>query len=273
MKQMVLSIFFFLLLFCLFVPGVHAHELYIDVEEFSEREELRVDVVWGHIRDYMSEASHKDYQLSVRYPDGEEEQLELEAAGVSARAYVPISDEGDYIFWAERKQSTYTPDDSDTTQLSSQMAKLAYHVGDGNTTAEDPVDLELEIIPEINIADFSTGRLEGQVTLNGEPVGETTVTAYGPEHEVLEQVSDQDGKFTFDVQSTGKWLIKANVVLEESGSIDGEEYEETSHTSTLLLDTNEEEPSSNNSWTLVAMLVIGLFIGATIMLLVQNRKN
>ncbi|WP_018933174.1 DUF4198 domain-containing protein [Gracilibacillus lacisalsi] len=273
MKKVLFSFFFLLVCFCFFVPTVSAHELYLDVEEFSDSEELRVDVKWGHIRDYVSEASHEDYELFVRYPNGEEEQLELEAAGVNARAYVPIIEEGDYIFWAERVLGTYTPEDEDTTQLSSHMAKIVHHVGNGSSQVDSPIGLELELVPTIDVADFSTGSLEGYVVLDNEEVAEVHVTAYGPEHEVLEQTTDQDGRFSFDIESSGEWLVKANLILEEDGEIDGEEYDVTSHTSTLLLDTKEEQQTSANIGSLFIMLVIGLLSGSAATLFVVAKRS
>lgn len=257
-----------------FSQKVSAHELYIEVDEFTDSEELRVDIKWGHIRDYVDPADVEDYQLHVRYPNEDVEQLDLEESGVYARAYVPIEGDGDYVFWAERKPSTYEPDDS-VTQLSNQMAKHIHHVGDGSSTANEAVETELEVIPTMNTANFSTGNFSGTIILDGDEVNDATVTAYGPEFEILETVSADDGTFDFTFDSTGEWLIRVNVEVDEPGSIEGEEYELISHTSTLLIDTEqtaEEEAGDSNIWSLVSMSVIGLLIGASIGMLILRRK-
>ncbi|UJL45251.1 DUF4198 domain-containing protein [Virgibacillus sp. NKC19-16] len=259
----------------IFSLNVSAHELYIEVEEFTESEELRVDVLWGHIRDYVDEANIEDFQLHVRYPNGDTDQLELEEVGVHSRAYVPITDEGAYTFWAERTPSTYTPDDG-IAQLSNQFAKQIYHVGGASSNSEEAIEAQLEIIPNEDTAHFSTGDFSGTIRLDGSEIADATVTAYGPEHEVLEGVTDDDGTFNFTFDSTGKWLIKANAEVDEAGDIDGEEYEITSHTTTLLVNTGEADAEDaeegSNMWSFIAMLVVGLLVGASVILIFLRKK-
>ncbi|MUK88543.1 DUF4198 domain-containing protein [Ornithinibacillus sp. L9] len=271
------SFVIFLIVVCslfIYLPQVSAHELFIQVDEFEDSGELRVDILWGHIRDYVSESSPTDYQLFVRYPDGAVEQLNLEEAGVYSRAYVPIKKEGTYTFWALREKSTYTPEDEDVTQLSNHMAKIVHHVGNENTNTEEAVNMEFEIVPSTDISDFSTGSFSGNILLDNSAVSEATVIAYGPKHEILETTTDEKGSFQFELESEGKWLIRANLIEEESGSINGEDYDVISNTSTFLLDTSsdENEQPQTSNWSLVAMLVIGLLIGSAITLVFLRKK-
>ncbi|MBM7542372.1 DUF4198 domain-containing protein [Amphibacillus cookii] len=272
MKKVLISLFVFAIFFLITTPTLFAHELFIQVKELSDSQELRVDIKWGHIRDNVSESEPEDYRLYVRYPDGNQDQLDLEAAGVYARAIVPIQDQGEYIFWAERALGTYSPDDQDFTQLSSHMAKTVHIVGDGEAHADSPVGLALEIVPTTDLSSLSSGKLEGIVELDKHAIEEATIMAYGPEDEVIEEVTDQNGNFTIELDSAGEWLIKANVVLEEAGVLDEDDYDRISHTSTLLLDINEDEQIDTSIWALIGMLIVGLLIGSTITLVAVKRN-
>jgi uncharacterized GH25 family protein len=256
----------------LFSKETSAHELFIQVEEFTDSEELRVDVIWGHIRDYVDSADIEDLALYVQYPNGDTEQLDLEGIGVQARAYVPITENGTYTFWAMREPNTYTPD-SGVTQLSEQTAKLVRHVGDAESSNDGSVDLDLEIVPETDTSSFSTGTFTATILLNGEQAEDATISAYGPEREVIETNSDENGQFELPFDSLGEWLIKANMELEEEGELDGEEYEINSLTSTLLVDTEQGEDTDQSSlFSLIAMLLSGLLVGAAITIFVMRKK-
>ncbi|WP_157404611.1 DUF4198 domain-containing protein [Shouchella shacheensis] len=291
MKKTTISLIFALSCLFLFFPSdTFAHELSIQIEEDTASEELRVDVIWGHIRDFVDYAEVDEFELHVRYPSGEMEELALEAIGVQGRAYVPAAEEGDYTFWAVKQPSTYTPDGG-VTQLSSHMAKAVYPVGSGSDTSGQPVELELEIVPAVSINDFSTGTFSGTVLFTENEAADATVTAYGPEGEVLETVSSSEGTFDFELDTTGEWLIKAHLPEEEAGTLEGEDYEAISRNTTLLVDTTTEETENTtteqtegaaaeeteNSETqvpsLVAMLVVGLLVGATATLFVLKKKG
>ena len=256
----------------LFSKEISAHELFIQVEEFTDSEELRADVIWGHIRDYVDSADIEDLELHVQYPNGDTEQLDLEGIGVQARAYVPLKGDGTYTFWGMREPSTYTPD-SGVTQLSVQTAKTVHHVGNSATSHEDLITLDLEIVPETDTSTFSTGTFTGTILLNGEHAENAAISAYGPEREVLETTSDNNGQFELAFDSPGKWLIKANMELDESGTMEGEEYESHSLTSTLLVDTDQEEDTNESSlFSLIGMLLSGLLVGAAITIFVMRKK-
>ncbi|GAE24893.1 hypothetical protein JCM9140_856 [Halalkalibacter wakoensis JCM 9140] len=274
MKNTMLILLFAVCCFLfLFPSNISAHELFIQVEENETEQELRVDVLWGHLRDFLDEANHDQYELFVRYPNGDTDQLSIESIGVHAVSYVPITEEGAYTFWAVRKPSTYTPD-SGITQLSNQMAKAIHYIGENSSNSNQPIDLNLEIVPAGDTSNFTTGNFESIILLDGVEVSDATVTAYGPEGEILEGASDQNGRIELNLDSSGEWLLKANVRTEETGMLEDEEYEVISQTSTLLIDTSEtNEASSTNIWTLAAMFFIGLFIGAAIILLTVKRKS
>ncbi|MFN7251459.1 MAG: DUF4198 domain-containing protein [Anaerobacillus sp.] len=255
-------------LFLIFAPKAFAHELFIQVQEDKASNELQIDVLWGHLRDFLDQANYENYELFVRYPSGEVEQLDLEKIGVQARAFIPATEKGEYVFWATRKPGTYTPDDG-VTRLSLQMAKTVHQVGSGNETASEPVGLMLEIVPETSLGNFTKGKLKGKVLLESEPLAEATITAYGPDGELLEGVSANDGFFEFDLQSNGEWLIKASFQTEEAGILEDTEYELVGRTTTLLVDTtnpsaNNAASTSTNPLSYIAVLIIGLLMGASI---------
>ncbi|SET55405.1 Uncharacterized conserved protein, contains GH25 family domain [Oceanobacillus limi] len=271
-KLFIVAIFLLSALFII-IPNVSAHELYIQVEELKDSEELRVDIFWGHIRDYVSESNLEDFQLYTRYPNGDVKQLDLEESGVQARTYVPITSDGTYTFWATREKSTYTPEDSGVTQLSNHMAKVIHHVGTSSSSnANEEVDMEFEIIPDVDISAFITGVFSGTVNLNGSPISDATIHAYGPDQEVIEESTDTNGNFEMNLDSNGKWLIKANVLQQEQGTMQGEAYEEISNTTTLLIETDGDD-TSYNLWLLLLMLVIGLFVGAAVTLFTLKKKK
>ncbi|WP_026675584.1 DUF4198 domain-containing protein [Alkalihalobacterium bogoriense] len=259
-----------------FIPKGLAHELFIQIQEDQSSGELQIDVLWGHIRDFVDEGNYENYKLQVRYPDGSVESLPLEKIGVQARAYFQPTKEGEYVFWAERKPSTYTPDGGDT-QLSLQMAKTIFYKGDGDETSQQPTNLALEVVPTNSLSNFTTGFFEGQVLLDGEAVSHAIISGYGPKGEVLEGESDENGLFELNLSSSGEWLIKANVRTDEEGVLDGEEYIKTSRTSTFLLDTGNTEQQRGSFdaslWSLILTALIALFVGATVTLLVTGRKK
>ena len=266
-----------LFLTLLLTPKALAHELFIEVKEDRASSELRIDVLWGHIRDFLDQANYEDFELYVRTPDGNVEQLELEGIGVQGRAHLMPQADGEYVFWANRRAGTYTPGD-DITRLSVQMAKHIVQVGDGPETSSQPVDLLFDIVPETSVKNFDIGTFKGSVLLDGSPIADATVTAYGPKDEILEETTDNDGTFKFDLTSKGQWLLKANIQTEESGKVDGEDYELTSRTSTLLIDNSQEMPAATtsanaNPFTLITILVIGLLLGSALTFMFIKEKK
>ncbi len=259
-------------------PKAFAHELFIEVKEDRASGELQVDVLWGHIRDFLDQANYENYELYVREPDGNVKQLELEGIGVQARAHFNPQTEGEYVFWANRIPSTYTPGDG-ITRLSVQMAKHIVQVGDGPETSSQPVDLLLDIVPETSVKNFELGTFKAEVLLEGEPIADATVTAYGPNDEIFEGTTDSDGAFEFELTSNGQWLLKANIQTEESGTVNDVDYELTSRTSTLLLDNSNEVKSatqsenSSNPFTLITILIVGLLLGAALTFMFSKGKN
>lgn len=270
MKKMFALIIFIVLL--LISPTAFAHELFIQVEEDQTSNELRVDVLWGHLRDFLDQANYEDYDLYMRAPNGETKQLELEKIGVQGRSYLNASEKGEYLFWATRAPGTYTPEDG-VTRLSVQMAKAIHQVGSGRQTANQPVGLPFEIVPEDSLADFKTGKVTARVLLDGEPLSGATLSAYGPEGELLEDVSAEDGTFAFDFQSHGEWLIKASFQTEESGTLDDTEYEVIGHATTLIVDTTSASSSNTNPLTLIAVSITGLLLGAAITFFSVKKKR
>lgn len=237
----------------------HAHELYIQIEEDLDNNELKIEIIWGHIRDFVDQANHENYELFARYPNGEIIALELEQVGVFARSYLPISGNGEYIFWANRKPSVYSPS-ADESILSVQMAKAVYHVGKGSSSDNPLVDLTLEILPQENLGDFGDGEFQGYVLFDGSPAPSgTIVNAYGPQKEILEAKTDDSGAFSLTLNSHGLWLLKANVRTKEEGELNDTHYQEISRTSTLVFDTSSS--AKNSSSPSVAMVLILLFTG------------
>lgn len=259
-----------------------AHELWVEIEEVHGGDKLKIEVMWGHIRDFLDQASHEDYELFVRTPGGQVKELELEGIGVQGRTFLEAGETGQYVFWALREPGTYTPTDGVTT-LSVQMAKTVYQHGDGPETAGKPVEMLLEIVPEKDVAAFPGGSFEGTVLLEGEPTA-AAISAYGPSDKVLESESSADGSFELNMDSPGVWLVKASLSTREDGTHNGEEYSQVSRTTTLVLNVGGESQSapavpdqaSGGTLPLTSMLApffIGLLLGGAGMLFYTGNKQ
>ena len=266
----------FVLIFTMIALPVSAHEMWIEVKDLEG--EFRVEVFWGHIRDYLDSASHEDYELFVRYPDGSVEELETEGIGVQARAFINPREEGEYVFWALRNPGTFTPDGGLTT-LSVQLAKSVFQYGSGPGTAAEPVDILLEIIPEVDLTDFGTGQFKGAVLMEGTPAESAIISAYGPQNRALEGISDSDGTFQLNLDLPGIWLIKANVADEDEGTHNGEDYAMISRTTTLLIDTGSDvetaasaSGSGGSAEMMVLLLIAGILLGAAAVFLYQSKR-
>lgn len=273
-KYVIIFTFALICLFSLSTTAL-AHELFIQIDEDQNSQELRVDIIWGHIRDVIDPANHENYTLFVRYPSGETTQLELQKAGVFARSYVPLDGAGEYIFWAMRNPSIYSPSEG-VNLLSIQMAKTVYQVGDGATSNNPQVNLDLEIIPQIDLSDYSSGTFQGLVYREGSPVpAGTVVNAYGPNKEILEGVTDDQGSFSFELDSQGIWLIKANLRLDESGSLGDADYSGISMTTTLAIDTTTDKaPNGPGILMVIILLLTGVLLGASgTFLILGSRKS
>ncbi|MBU8906363.1 DUF4198 domain-containing protein [Desertibacillus haloalkaliphilus] len=277
-KKLNLRIFVLVMIFLFtLVPKGFAHELFIVVDEEVGSEELEVDVLWGHLRDFVDNTDLEDYQLHVKHPNGKIESLELEAVGVHARSFVSPPEEGSYVFWATRTPRPYSPDD-ETTILSNHMAKTIYQVGEGNGSPSITENLTLEINPEVDLTSFTTGTFTAQVMYDGEVAANAIVSAYGPSGEILEETTDEDGMFLFEIETEGQWLFKATVDMDEAGEVNGEEYESISNTTTLIIDNTSGGEAQLNidqpPYTLTFItLFIGLLLGSAITMLVAMRKR
>jgi uncharacterized GH25 family protein len=227
----------FLMTVCLLVlllsTTAAAHELWIEVEHKTATEQLRVDISWGHLRDFYDPVNIENLSLFVRYPDGQVAELVLEEAGVQGRAFVTPKGEGEYLFWALRKPGTFTPGDG-ITRLSIHSAKTAYLLGDGPATSSQPTDLPLEIVPAADISTISPGVFSGKVLFEGEPLPGAVVVAYGPDELSVSGETASDGSFKLDLPSAGKWLVKASFQVDEEGRLGEVDYARISRTSTLL---------------------------------------
>ncbi|MGQ3685706.1 MAG: DUF4198 domain-containing protein [Candidatus Loosdrechtia sp.] len=234
-KRFVLSVLVFVVV-VLLNSSVSAHELWIQATKEAGRQELKVEVIWGHFGNFLDRASYEDYQLYVRYPGGSVKELKLERAGVIARTYLIPQERGEYVFWVLRNPGIYTPGDGIPT-LSVQMAKSVYHFGTGPGTAGEPVDIPLEIVPAMNLSGFKVGTIKGIVLLDGKPAGEAIISAHGPGNRDLKGEAGTGGDFELNLDIPGTWLIKASIKVEEDGKHGDDSYSRVSRTTTLVIDT------------------------------------
>ena len=269
-RKITTALLVLLLLNIIFAFPVSAHELWIQVDK--EDSELKVEVLWGHIRDFLDNADHNDYQLFVRFPQGKVEELPLEGVGVQARAYLTPGEEGQYVFWAERVPSTFTPGGGVPT-LSVQQAKTVFQVGEGPGTAETPAGMLLEIVPDTDLQAFSTGTFAGQVFLQDKAAAGANISAYGPGGETITVQTGQDGSFSISLDNPGLWLVKANVTSDEEGTLGQVQYEAVSRTATLVFASQDPQgsvgagnpsggSSSNSTGVLFIVFISGLLLGA-----------
>lgn len=275
MKKVITMCITFLLLFSILSPKALAHELYLQVNEYLVEDELTIDIMWGHIRDFVDEGNYEHYELFVRYPNGEIKELEVQKNGVSGRSQLLPDEDGEYIFWAIRKPGTHTPEGGVTT-LSNQQAKIIYQHGNGAASNNPAINMNLEIIPSTDLSQYSTGTFSGTVHYEGDPTEEIIIVAYGPKGEVLEAKTDGNGEFTFPLESVGEWLLKANVSYDELGMLEDTEFQRVSNTSTLLIETTGNQPSSSSSLNItqtIIVFLIGLLFGISFTYLAVSRRK
>lgn len=232
MKKIFFMLTVCLLLILLAAPAT-AHELWIEVEHKEAAGQLRVDLSWGHLRDYFDPVNLENLSLFVRYPDGQVAELELAEAGVQGRAFVTPKGEGEYLFWALRKPGTFTPGDG-ITRMSIHSAKTAYILGDGPATSSQATDLPFEIVPSAAIDTISPGVFSGKVLFEGEALADAVIAAYGPNEISVNGKTAPDGSFSINLPSAGKWLVKASFQVDEAGTLGEVNYAKISRTSTLL---------------------------------------
>lgn len=273
MKKIVTSFFVVTIMCILFASTASAHELRVEAEHLRDIGEFRVDVHWGHIRDFNDPVDIEALSLHMRTPDGAVEELPLEAVGVHARAYVVPQQSGDYVFWAVRTPGIYVPE-GQAPALSAQSAKTVLMYGEGPSTMIEATDLIFEIAPSRSNAAFETGTFEGVVLLNNEPVSDAVVTAYGPDGLHWEGTTASQGTFELELEAAGKWLIKANISIDETGEIEAGSYETISRTSTLLVDSVQAEADSaeTNGIMMFVIFLIGLFLGAAAAFVISSMR-
>lgn len=252
----------------------HAHELWLEAHQ-QQGGELRLDIFWGHLRDFIDRANYEQYELYVKHPHGEIEQLPLEGIGVLGRSYFNPREDGEYIFWAERTPSIYSPAENINT-LSVQVAKLIYLHGEAETSGS-LVETALEIVPETHQQHWHVGDFHGVVFMEGTQAGQVQIHAYGPQDTTVETITQDDGSFTVSLDKPGVWLIKASFVEDEAGEYNGESYDQISRATTLLVhvadahDNHHGESTkgvneSASIWTQWILFISGGLIGAAITL-------
>ncbi len=223
----------------------YGHEVWIEVGESNvaaDGADFDVSLYWGHFPDDLDAIDSDAYALYVRRPDGEVEELELEPDEKRLTgSYVPPSN-GQYVFWAVRRPSTFAPADGPIT-LSIQTAKTVHDVPAHSGTRQ-PVEKAVEIVPNNDLRGFKGGYAEFQILLDGQPAPNAAVSLYGTDGTELSTRSEQDGVVGFNIPSGGQWLVKANLRGDEAGDLDGEEYDAVSRTATLLLSSDKGSPQT-----------------------------
>lgn len=211
-----------------------AHELWIEIDYINGK--LQADVSWGHVNEFYDPLNHEAVKLFVRYPNGQTEELKLQEAGDQARGSVTAKDKGEYVFWAMRNPSTFSPSD-DVTRLSMQMAKTVFVHGEGPATSNAATALPLEIIPDAKLAGATVGgTFSGRALLEGQPFAGATVAIYGPDDDgdtAKMATTGADGRINFSMPESGQWLVKVSGRVEEAGTLGDTAYNEVSRASTL----------------------------------------
>ncbi|ARK30646.1 DUF4198 domain-containing protein [Halalkalibacter krulwichiae] len=247
-----------------------ASEIYIQVKEIIATNELQVDLLHGHIRDYVTEIDINDLKLYVLDPNEEIQSLPLEQVGVQARAYVPISIEGNYTFWAMYQPKPPYAEQEDNPPTTA-ITKQIYPVGTKADFSQQSLELPLEVIPTVSIESFTEGKFTGEVLFNETALNDTAIMAFGPNEEVLEVTTNEKGEFEFIFDSVGIWLLKTNIEAEDT-----DDEIESTFTSTFVIDTSltqpPPEPAPNRTWIYVTIFLVGGAVGACgVILLLKHR--
>ncbi|MEX2114454.1 MAG: DUF3386 family protein, partial [Pirellulales bacterium] len=92
--------------------------------------------------------------------------------------------------------------------------------------------LKLDIVPRLE-----NGKLALQVVYQGKPAPNGEVIVTGPNGEVQELTADEHGSAAADVQSPGKYAVRAaHIEADAAGERDGKKYTQTWHYCTLLVE-------------------------------------
>lgn len=268
MKKLI-SIISLTLLFLLLSPiQSMAHELYIQPNQYNVEGEVTVNVFWGHLREFIDKGNAEDYELRVKKPNGEVEELSLEAIGVHARSIYTPTQNGEYVFFATRAPSVFTPDNGVPTK-SVQMTKYVFGFGEGDSVSHLPVEIPFEIVA----TSFTDKEIKAKVLYEESTKADVIVTAYGPKGEVLEGTTDSNGEFAFSLSSNGEWLIKANYRFNEEGIINDRDYSAVSYTTTLIMDnTSNATAEQMDIGTKILLFVSGILIGAALAFLIRRKR-
>ncbi|QDU38590.1 N-acetylneuraminate epimerase precursor [Maioricimonas rarisocia] len=89
----------------------------------------------------------------------------------------------------------------------------------------------LRLIPSV-----ADGKVQVRATWNGKPIADAEVTVDGPGVTDLELTTDAAGDAQFAAGKPGTYSIRVRHIQEESGSVDGKEYEEVRSYSTLAIE-------------------------------------
>lgn len=119
----------------------------------------------------------------------------------------------------------------------SKVFRLKYYAKSGpeitnnawkNTKCSD--DLKLDLVPSLK-----EGKISITALFEGKPVAGSQVKASGPGLEDYEGVTDKSGTAVFEMAKAGLYSIRARHIEAKSGTLDGKDYPETRHYTTIAV--------------------------------------
>ena len=107
--------------------------------------------------------------------------------------------------------------------------------------------LHLDIVPRM-----TPEGLRLAVLWQGKPAVDAVVTVVGPKDNSLEFSTDAKGEATVQNAAAGAYAIRARVIVDGAGELDGKAYKSTHHYSTLTFKLPDASPSATTTATAAA---------------------
>lgn len=267
-----------------------AHEVFFKLDADGEvGQEHKIDLLWGHFPDDIDPESAyfnaiPGGDLYVVTPTGERVDLELEQLSDRYQATFTPEVGGDHlvIFNHYRGVLDWTHGEPQGMQSIETAAKAFIDVhGDEDIEAWDQVaGLNLEIKALVDVGHLHTDEeMLGQLLYKGEPLANVEVQAVSVEEEVLELITDSDGKFSFIPQTEGPWMMKVAYFDDQITEVDGEDVIGARYTLTAFIDPHGHDDegqdvaaSGGDNFNYLYILAVALFAGAGFLFIKSNKK-
>jgi len=242
-------------LMAMLVISASAHSLWVETKDMAEvGDEQQIYVFYGHANSPGNFLLPLISESLLIKPDGTKMDVELAMETDKwipgygwvnyAVADVVVDQPGDYVFVAGKAPAVFDehwfdPDAESAPFYFGQWATSVIHCGDGKATHNWTAGVPLEIIPDQAPYEIeSEDDFSGVITYNGKPVSAMYFAyywtwdvhsekpdkpgEYNGYHWIFDTpaiggFTEEDGKFTLNLNNSGQWIVGAYYEANESG--------------------------------------------------------